>query len=209
MRIRIIYEKTKSLRYTSSLDMQLFWERLFRRAQLPIAYSQGFHPQARIQQALPLPLGFTSSCETVDVWLEFESSVESIIAKLTTTRMTGILIKKVDIVAEFSPSLQKKIISCQYLVSSIADINLENLESRILEFLSQVSIPRIRNSKPYDLRPLVTSISIDKKQPGILNMNLVAQEGATARPEEVISALGLNPFEFNYHRYSYSMQSTI
>lgn len=48
-RIRIHYAKTEGLRYTSNLDMQKVWERALRRAGLPLYYSQGFHPQPRIQ----------------------------------------------------------------------------------------------------------------------------------------------------------------
>ena len=56
-RLRITYSKTAALRYTSNLDMHKIWERALRRARLPLAYSQGFHPQPRLTQACPLPLG--------------------------------------------------------------------------------------------------------------------------------------------------------
>jgi hypothetical protein len=56
-RIRIQYAKTEPLRYTGNLDMHRIWERTLRRARLTIAYSQGFHPQPRLNQACPLPLG--------------------------------------------------------------------------------------------------------------------------------------------------------
>ena len=69
-RIRICYAKTEPLRYTSNLDVHKVWERLLLRARLPLAYSQGFHHQPRINQAAPLPLGFTSRVEMVDIWLE-------------------------------------------------------------------------------------------------------------------------------------------
>ena len=58
-RIRLTYSKGGELKYTGNLDMMKVWERTFRRARLRIAYSQGFNPQPKIHQALPLPLGFT------------------------------------------------------------------------------------------------------------------------------------------------------
>ena len=72
MRIRIVYSKADSLKYTGNLDLQKIWERLLRRANLPLAYSQGFHPQPRINQGCPLPLGFIGENEMVDIWLDFE-----------------------------------------------------------------------------------------------------------------------------------------
>ncbi len=67
MRLRIDYAKTTAMRYTSNLDVHKSWERTLRRARLPLAYSQGFHPQPRIHQASPLPLGLISQAEVIDV----------------------------------------------------------------------------------------------------------------------------------------------
>ena len=62
-RIRVYYSKTAPMRYTGNLDVHKVWEHTLRRARLPLAYSQGFHPQPRINQACPLPLGMTSRAE--------------------------------------------------------------------------------------------------------------------------------------------------
>ncbi len=59
-RLRLTFAKTAAMRYTGHLDLHTTWERTLRRARLPLAYSQGFHPQPKIQLASALPLGFTS-----------------------------------------------------------------------------------------------------------------------------------------------------
>ena len=56
IRIRLTYKKGASLKYTGHLDLHKVWERTFRRAQLPLAYSQGFHPQPRSNKPAPSPL---------------------------------------------------------------------------------------------------------------------------------------------------------
>ena len=58
------------MRFTGHLDLHRAWERTFRRAGLPLAYSQGFNPHPRLNLASALPLGFTSEGEVIDVWLE-------------------------------------------------------------------------------------------------------------------------------------------
>ena len=63
MRIRITFVKQGALRYTGHLDLHKLWERAARRAELPLAYSQGFHPQPKMNMAAALPLGFSSRCE--------------------------------------------------------------------------------------------------------------------------------------------------
>jgi hypothetical protein len=66
---RITFTKQGALRYTGHLDLHRLWERAMRRASLPIAYSQGFHPQPKISLAAALPLGFASRGEVLDVRL--------------------------------------------------------------------------------------------------------------------------------------------
>ena len=54
-RLRVRYAKGEALKYISHLDVARSWERAFRRAGLPLAYSQGFNPRPRFQIAAALP----------------------------------------------------------------------------------------------------------------------------------------------------------
>ena len=77
-RLRLTFAKTEAMRFTGHLDLHHTWERTFRRAGLPLAYSQGFNPHPRLNLASALPLGFTSECEVIDVWLEQEMEPEQV-----------------------------------------------------------------------------------------------------------------------------------
>ena len=83
IRVRIKYAKTGWLKYTSNLDVQKIWERALRRARLPLAYSQGFNPQPRLNLAAPLPLGFTGSGELIDIWFTEELVLASMEEKIS------------------------------------------------------------------------------------------------------------------------------
>jgi hypothetical protein len=54
------------------------------------------------------------------------------------------------------------------------------------------SLPRERRGKFYDLRPLVEVLTVDTET-STLQMKLTAREGATGRPDEVLTALGIEP----------------
>src|SRR5512136_903583 len=82
MRLRITFSKSGALRYTGHLDLQTTWERIVRRAGLPLAYTQGFHPGPRIQIASALPLGFIGHAEIVDIWLREPVPVNTVGAEL-------------------------------------------------------------------------------------------------------------------------------
>ncbi|MCJ7807809.1 MAG: TIGR03936 family radical SAM-associated protein, partial [Dehalococcoidia bacterium] len=66
-RIRVTFSRGEEVKYLSHLDLMRLWERALRRADIPLAYSQGFSPHPRISIAAPLPIGVTSSSELMDI----------------------------------------------------------------------------------------------------------------------------------------------
>lgn len=201
-RIRVIYAKLQALRYTGSLDMQRIWERSFRRAGLPLAYSQGFHPQPRINQALPLPLGMTSRNDLVDFWLEQEMYLEEIVRPLNQAVPPGLEISAVEVVDLRAPSLPTIVKSAGYLVELLEPHPEEQVKASVQKLLSETQVLREKRGKWYDLRPLIEEITVVKPhlERIILTMQLSARDGATGRPDEVLLALGLDPLKTRTER---------
>jgi len=69
MRIIARFEKGEAVRFVSHLDIQRTFQRAFRRANIPLAYSQGFNPHPQLSFATALALGYTSEAEWFDVKL--------------------------------------------------------------------------------------------------------------------------------------------
>src|SRR5512146_447057 len=100
MRARITFSKTGALKYIGHLDLQTLWERTARRAGLPLAYSHGFHPQARISFASALPLGFSSQAEVMDIRLQSEVDLQQLLERLQQALPAGITVLDVQSVDE-------------------------------------------------------------------------------------------------------------
>jgi radical SAM-linked protein len=196
MRIRITFAKQGALRYTGHLDLHKLWERTARRAELPLAYSQGFHPQPKMNIAAALPLGFSSSCEVMDMRLQNDIPLEGLGEKLQNTLPTGIRVLNVERVDDGEPALQTQVASAEYQVTLKEPMDGSALEGRITALVEAETLPRARRGKSYDLRPLIEELSLTPASatPAIIFMRLKAQEGATGRPEEVLDVLGI-PFE--------------
>ncbi|MGD0002701.1 MAG: TIGR03936 family radical SAM-associated protein [Anaerolineaceae bacterium] len=200
-RIRIYYSKTQALRYTGNLDVHKIWERTLRRARLPLAYSQGFHPQPKINQACPLPLGMLSRAEIVDIWLEPELPLEQVTELLSKNIPPGIKISRLEAVDLHEPALQTRVAASRYQVTIITlpgenRVSLKELSEKVDAILSSVSLPRQWREKTYDLRPYIQELEIlspDEKGQPVLLMQLSARQGATGRPEEVLSGMGFDP----------------
>lgn len=186
MRLRITFTKKGAAKYSGHLDLHKTWERMLRRAGLPLAYSNGFHPQPKLHLGAALPVGMTSICEVADVWLNVDIPTEKIMADLQTATAPGLEILKVEQVADALPPLQTQLQSADY-VATLPSAPTD-LVDKVAALLAASTLPRERRGKSYDLRPLVESLSLNGSQ---LYMRLAARDGATGRPEEVLAALGL------------------
>lgn len=195
MRARITFTKQGALRYTGHLDLHRLWERAMRRAELPIAYSQGFHPQPKISLAAALPLGFSSRAEALDVRLNEEMPLEEIANRLRENLPSDIQIVNVENVDERAPALQTQVVSAAYEVHLTEPVDGSELTRKVEALMMSESIIRERRGKSYDLRPLIEMLSVVTEADGRVwfRMTLAAREGATGRPEEVLSALGIEP----------------
>jgi len=189
MRIRITFIKQGALRYTGHLDLHRLWERAARRAGLPLAYSQGFHPQPKMNMAAALPLGFSSRCEVMDMRLERDMSLEDLPTRLNETLPSGLQIVGVEQVDERAPALQTQVASAEYEVTLTESTDRFELEQKIDSVMELKTIPRERRGKMYDLRPLIEEAQL--LSDGKIFMRLAAREGATGRPEEVLNVLGI------------------
>lgn len=193
MRARILFTKQGSLRYISHLDLHKVWERAARRASLPLAYSQGFHPQPKIHFATALPLGFSSRGEVLDMRPNEDLTPEEITARLQVSLPEGIRVLQVEAVEERAPALQTQVLSATYEIRLMEKVDGADLMARVDRIMQSESLPRARRGKPYDLRPLIEMINVITETEGEtwLRMTLAAREGTTGRPDEVIEELGI------------------
>ena len=194
-RYRIHYQKLDAIKYTSNLDLYKVWERSCRRAGLPLVYSQGFHPQPKINLAYPLPLGITSTVEIVDIWLSDQLDLETIIGKLENAVPPGIKVQNVELAVTTEPAIQTTILSARYHAIFPANFDSDRLAMNINSVMEQVEIIRLRRTKQYDLRPLIQNLSLIQTPEGMvgIEMLLSASEGKTGRPDEVLLQLGIDP----------------
>ena len=188
MRIQITFSKQGPLRYTGHLDLHKLWERAARRAELPLAYSQGFHPQPKMNIAAALPLGFSSRCELLDMRLEQDIPLNGLAEKLNDIMPEGIRVSDIKQVDERAPALQTQVISAEYEVTMKETGFGSDLKRRIVSVLDTESILRTRRKKEYDLRPLIEELELLSENK--IFMRLTSKEGATGRPEEVLDELG-------------------
>ncbi len=194
------------MRFISHLDVTRLWERVFRRAGLPVSYSQGFTPHPKITIAAPLALGVTSQAELLDVELDRRIAPAYVVRMVSPQIPAGLRLLALEEVPLQWRALQVAVRSADYRVTVWTDERAAEIQRRVDELLQAESLPRERRRdkeiRRYDLRPLVMSLRAASGGGGeaLLLMTLQTDEHATGRPDEVLAALGLDRAPRSVHR---------
>ena len=105
--VRIHYTKLGQVALQGHLDVVRMFPRIFRRAGIELAYTQGFHPKPKIQYGPALPLGVRSVAEYADLRLVERVPAEELLERLRAVTPPGLRILDVEVLAEGRPGLSK------------------------------------------------------------------------------------------------------
>lgn len=89
MKVRIKFAKEGMMKFIGHLDIMRYFQKAIRRAELPIAYSEGFSPHMILSFAAPLGVGITSLGEYFDMELTREMPTEEIRRRLDQEMVEG------------------------------------------------------------------------------------------------------------------------
>jgi radical SAM family uncharacterized protein/radical SAM-linked protein len=203
-RVRIRWSKSARYRFMSHLDNLRLMERVLRRSRLPIAYSQGFNPIMKLSFGPPLPLGFTSEAELVDITLDM-NLMPYMLDNLKKMMPEGIDMLDARIVLGSNASLSAALNRVVYSVSADYWDSIAGLQEQVNRTLARdiLEIERIGKSatRQVDIRPAVHGLTIENGQ---LIMLLGLGEGGYARATEVVQFLSerlrVDPIALPFHR---------
>jgi radical SAM family uncharacterized protein/radical SAM-linked protein len=119
-RLRVWFGKQGNMALTSHLDLIRLFDRVVRRASLPIAFTGGFHPMPRISLATALALGATSSGEIADFELTVPVEVDTFREQLAREMPTDIPIYNVEQIDLKASAATQLLESAEYLITVAA-----------------------------------------------------------------------------------------
>jgi len=93
--VRATFEKRRRAKYISHLDLMRCMQRAFKRAGVPIWYTEGFNPHAYLMFPLALSLGYESGCECMDFRIDGEMSMQEAMQRLNRILPPDLQIKRV------------------------------------------------------------------------------------------------------------------
>lgn len=205
-RLRVTFGRGEPIKYVSHLDLVRLWERAFRRAGVPLAYSAGFTPRPKLKVAAPLPVGVTSEAELMDLVLDEDWTPDVFAARVTPQLPIGITLIDVSPAPAGGPSLPAAISAADYRVVLATAEPPEAVRERIDRILAAETLVRVRDraGKPrrYDLRPLILDLrhaGADPEGQAVETRLRLSNDGG-GRPDEVALALGYDERPRRIHR---------
>jgi radical SAM-linked protein len=203
-RLRVCFGKQGDMALVSHLDLMRLFDRVMRRASLPITFTGGFHPSPRICLASALTLGATSEGEIVDFELTQAIDIETFHAQLVKQLPTDIPIYNVVEVDIKSPSATQSLEAAEYLLTvSIpqSEVQLAQWQGWIETIKNQEEILSAHTTKSgkqqlINLRDrlweieLVSSSHRESDSTAVLRyLGVCRPDGVILRPEQILSML--------------------
>lgn len=186
-RYRLRFRKKGNLCFIGHRDLLRAMERLLRRADLPVAKSQGFHPKPKVSYISALPLGFASDDEAMELILDEDWAPETLLERMNAASVPGLEFWQATPLDDKAPKAQAAAFEYEM---AVPESKREAASAKIAEFLAATSVEVVKsNGKTVDARPAVLEMSLDG---GTLRMKIAAQDGPEAGVREILSVLKLD-----------------
>ncbi len=198
LRLYLSFSREKPLRFLSHLDMMRLWERALRRSDLPLRYSQGYHPRPRLSMAAPLTVGMTAEAEWMELELASSVALEEVCERLPAQLPAGLALHWVREASPQAPALGACLRAADYTVTVAQPPPLEQVRERVEQFLHTETWPITERHKGQertrDLRAGVESLALGpwQAEQGCLQMRLRQGAVGHARPEKILQVLGIS-----------------
>jgi radical SAM-linked protein len=190
--LRVRFSKLGKVRWTSHRDVARIWERALRRAELPVAYTEGFSPRPRLAFGLALPTGHESLGEYLDVDLRGPGPVEGLPERLSAVLPGGMDCAAVVDLPAGTPSLQQDVTACRW------ELELDGVDDGAAAAAVEAALAAptllVRRSRKGregvdDVRPAILSLAVvGGGDRGTIVAADVATQPRGLRPAELLEA---------------------
>jgi radical SAM-linked protein len=194
VRVRVRFAKLGKVRFTSHRDVARIWERALRRAELPVAYSEGFSPRPRLSFGLALSTGHESLGEYLDVDLvpAWDGEVDRLPGLLTPCLPAGFAAQAAAPLAPGAPSLQQDVTACTWELDLVG-LTGDEAAAAVDVALAAATLPLTRSRKGVahddDVRPAIRTLDVVRAAAGVVTVRAeLATQPRGLRPGELVAA---------------------
>lgn len=162
MKIRIKFLKQGSMKFIGHLDVMRYFQKVMRRADVKIRYSEGFSPHQIMSFAAPLGVGITSNGEYLDIEVTQTEDSRTMVERLNRVMVDEIRIlsyKKLDDSCKNAMSMVSRADYTLTFREGYEPADMDNFFERLAAFYDQKEIiiqkKTKKGQKEMDLKPLI------------------------------------------------------
>lgn len=194
MKIRVKFTKQGSTKFVGHLDTVRFFQRAIRAAKIPIAYSEGFNPHARVYFAMPLSVGMSSVGEYMDIVTKEDLDVEDVRMRLNQVLPPQIQISKAWVVEGKQDSLMSLVDRGLYRIrvkkTTVPAEFLTSVSQKVAQTELQIEKKTKKGLKQVDIRPLLFEVELDEQEEWYqLQIEVAAGSSQNLSPELFLKAV--------------------
>ena len=157
MKIRVRFSKQGQMKFIGHLDMVRYFQKVMRRGEIDVAYSEGFSPHQKMSFAAPLSVGVLSKGEYFDMEVNSTLSTKEAIERINEQNVEGVKVLSYKLLPDNAKNAMAVMSAADYFVYT--DIFTDD---DITGFINQDSINVIKKTKKsekeVDIKPLIYSI---------------------------------------------------
>lgn len=197
MKIRIKFQKYGMMRFIGHLDMMRYFQKVMRRADIDIAYSEGFSPHQIMSFAAPLGVGITSDGEYLDIEAHSSRSSEESLSALNEVMVEGVRVSEYKLLPEGTKNAMSSVAAADYTVTfkekEKNPFTLQVLSKALEDFYGKqeeilITKQTKKSEKTMDLKPLIYELkAINEDNPGFF-LKVCTGSTDNIKPELVLGA---------------------
>ena len=208
LKARIKFRKNGVMKFIGHLDVMRFFQKVMRRADIPIAFTGGFSPHMIMSFANPLGVGLTSDGEYFDIELTEEIDMHDAVKRMNTVMVEGIEVVSMVPISDDKKKTGMSIVAAADYLSCVKTGSFPNgWEVLAHKFINQPQILIVKKTKKsekeVDIKPMIYDFDVRENR---VYMRLATGSVENLKPELVMSALSqylgvdMDKVTFSHHR---------
>lgn len=197
MKIRIKFSKQGNMRFIGHLDIMRYFQKVMRRADVNIRYSEGFSPHQIMSFAAPLGVGLTGSGEYLDIEVLSTDSSAEMVRRMNETMVEGMQVLSYKLLPDEAVNAMSLVAACDYTVRLRAGyaekLGMSDAEfmNGLVSYIDNGNLEIVKKTKKgerlVDLKPLIYEYKVTEDGEGIF-LKLSSGSANNIKPELVLEA---------------------
>lgn len=185
MKIRVRFSKQGQMKFIGHLDMVRYFQKVMRRAEVDVAYSEGFSPHQKMSFAAPLSVGVISQGEYFDMEVNSTESSKEMMKRINEQNVEGVEVLSYKLLPDNAKNAMSIVAGADY-IAYVEGFSKEMVNAFMVQREINVLKKTKKSEKEVNIRPMIFNMHLCDN--GIF-MQISQGSAANLKPELVMKAL--------------------